>query len=60
MVTAVGLFLTEQNPAYRPTPSLFFLDGLDRQMVERMVSALLGDDRAADEDMHLLVTFDSV
>ncbi len=35
MVTAVGSFHTEQNPAYRPTPALFFLDGVDRQMVER-------------------------
>ena len=34
MVTAVGSFHTEQNPAYRPAPALFFLDGFDRQMIE--------------------------
>ena len=35
MVTAVGIIPTEQNPAYRPTPALFFLDGVGRQMIER-------------------------
>ena len=35
MVTAVGSLHAEQNPAYRPTPALFFLDGVDRQTVER-------------------------
>ena len=39
MVTAVGSFHTEQNPAYRPTPVLFFVDGFDRQTVERRISA---------------------